>query len=86
MKPFNIMTVPHLLSALLGVATISCGLVCFDAERLITAVDNLRELQAQDHLQVVVTQGDISGLKPRVSALEATAQNHEFRLLKLEPR
>lgn len=86
MKPFNIMTVPHLLSALCGIATITGCIVSFDAERLISAVDKLREMQAQDHLQVIMTQGDVSSIKPRVTALETVVQNHEFRLLKLEPR
>lgn len=86
MKPFNLMTVPHLLTALCGIASLTAMLVGFDAERVISAVDKLRDLQAQDHLQIVRTQDDVSSLTPRVSTLENTVQNHEFRLLKLEPR
>lgn len=83
MKP---QPVPFLLSCLLGLGGVTLGVVGFDAERLIGAVDDLKASQQSDHVQIVTTAGDVAELKPRVGTLEMGYSDLSTRVIKLEPR
>lgn len=81
--PFN---VPQLLTGLIALGGITLAIVAFDAERVIGAVDDLQKSQATLNTQITLNANDIAVLKPRVGELEVKLEDHEHRLIKLEPR
>lgn len=86
MKMPFILTVPQLLTAMIGLGSITLGIVAYDAERLIGAVDDLKGIQAADHLQINTNTNAISQLTPRVDSLEGKFVDVDHRLVRLEPR
>jgi hypothetical protein len=85
MKPLGF-SVPQLLSALIGLGAVTLGIVTFDAERLIGAVDDLKQAQAADHAQVQQNTVALTTLSPRVDSLEIKYVDVDHRLIRLEPR
>jgi hypothetical protein len=86
MKMPFILSVPQLLTVLAGLGTVTLGIVAFDAERLIGAVDDLKGLQQADHVQITTNTNAISSLTPRVDTLEGKYVEVDHRLIRLEPR
>jgi len=80
------LSVPQLLTALIALGGLTFGLVAYDAERLIGAVDDLRALQAADHLQITVNANDIASIKPQIGDLQIKVVDLQGRVIKLEPR
>lgn len=79
-------SVQQLLTGLLALGGVTLGVIGFDAERLIGAVDDLKGAQAADHLQIVTNTNGIAGLVPRVDGLEIKYADLDHRVIKLEPR
>ncbi len=75
-----------MLTGLIGLGTLTLGIVAFDAERLIGAVDDLRASQQADHVQINQNTVALVGITPRVEALEVKYYDVDHRLIKLEPR
>lgn len=83
--PFPL-NVPQLLTVLAGLGAITLGIVAFDAERLIGAVDDLKGVQAADHTQITVNAADIASIKPQIGDLQIKVVDLQGRVIKLEPR
>lgn len=82
----KVQPVPVLLSCLVALGGTTLGIVGFDAERLISAVEDLRSTQQNDHVQIVTNSNDIAAIKPRVGALETGYADLSTRIIKIEPR
>lgn len=82
----KLLSVPQLLTGLIGLGTVTLGIIAFDAERVISAVDSLRTAQASDHVQISTNTNAIANVIPRVDGLEVKYADVDHRLIKLEPR
>lgn len=79
-------SVPQLLTGMIALGGLTLGIVAFDAERLISAVDDLKTAQAQDHYQVTQNTGQIAALGNRVEDIDTKYVDLDHRVVKLEPR
>jgi predicted PilT family ATPase len=80
------LNVPQLLTALIGLGTFSLAVLTWEAERMVSAIDDLRAGQASDHSQLQVTSDRVESFGPRIDGLEVKYVDLDHRVIKLEPR
>lgn len=75
---------PSPAAVLCAVATATLALIGFDAERVISGLDDVRRDVATANTQIAVIRSQLDNVQPRIGVLEGEAVDHEGRLRVIE--
>jgi hypothetical protein len=79
-------SVPQLLSGILALGSFSLVVITWQAERVVSGLDALRETQAAHTTKLELTTDKVDRVMPRIDNLEIKFTDLDHRVIRLEPR